>query len=119
MVAVTTKPPRNILSFFIRRGSFHPWSFPCYSRSCYVREGTDFFFCNNYVVPKKKQKLSNVLVFSVISEIPEPELKITEPDPKCRNTRTDFIHLYRNTRTSEISDPTVSERPPQIAGKPV
>ena len=38
-------------------------------------------------------------------EITEPELKISELDPKYKNTRTDSISLYRNTQKSKISDP--------------
>ena len=39
------------------------------------------------------------------SEITEPGLKIFEPDPKYRNTRTGSIPLYRNTQKFEIPDP--------------
>ena len=45
------------------------------------------------------------------SEITEPELKLSEPDPKYRNTRTGSTPLYRNTRKSEIPDPNPNGYP--------
>ena len=45
------------------------------------------------------------------SKITEPELKILEPDPKYRNTRTGSIPLYRNTRQSENPDPNPNGYP--------
>ena len=47
------------------------------------------------------------------SEITELKLKISEPDPKYRNTQTDSTHLYHNTRKSKISEPNPNgyERP--------
>ncbi|WZZ86951.1 hypothetical protein YC2023_115530 [Brassica napus] len=45
------------------------------------------------------------------SEITESELKILEPDPKFKNTRTDSTLLYQNTQKSEISDPNPNGYP--------
>ena len=44
------------------------------------------------------------LNFRTRSEITESKLKIPEPDPKYRNTRTGSTPLYRNTRKSEIPE---------------
>ena len=52
------------------------------------------------------------------SEITKPELKISEPDPKYRNTRTDSTPLYRNTRKSKISDPNPNAYPNAHPYKP-
>ena len=38
-------------------------------------------------------------------------MKIPEPDPKFKNTRTGSTPLYRNIRKSEISDPNPNAHP--------
>ena len=63
---------------------------------------------SEYVFQKKKMFEVRI---SDISEISEPEVKKPEPDPKCQNTLTGSILLYRNTRISEIPDPNPNAHP--------